>query len=166
MRPPLILVAAAVLLFCPLLVFSQADGAKQNESLDSQEVHFTPDQLKSYYAVYQNADVRYLRSVFNAYLSGSVRSPEEKDALSKWSKDYYRSKFVVLSRDANPFGGTLITILFQKKPDKIFVAWVYAEGQKGELTLRELDPSRYRDEDVKRTLVRYKSLTEDSKHAM
>jgi len=52
--------------------------------------------------------VRYLRTLFEAYLNGSGGTELEHQLLGKWNKDYYRSKFVVLSREGNMFGGTLI----------------------------------------------------------
>ncbi len=130
------------------------------------EAHFTPEQLQSYYLVYKNPDVRYLRTVFNAYLHGATGEDEEFKLLSKWDKDYYHSKFVVLSRNGNTFGGTLITIIFQGRPDKVFVAWVYAEGAERNLTLRAFDLGNFTDEDIRRIRMRYKKLLEDKVHAM
>jgi len=85
--------------------------------------------------------------------------------MDKWDK-YFRSKFIVMSRDANPFGGTLITILFQDRPDKVFVTWVYPEGSNRSLTLRKLDAGDFSDEDIRRIRVRYKKLIEDKVHVM
>jgi hypothetical protein len=91
---------------------------------------------------------------------------EEHQALDRWSKEYFRSKFVVLSRDRNTFGGTLITILFQDRPDKVFVAWVYPEGANKKLTLRRFDAGEFNEEDIRRIKIRYKTLLEDKVHAM
>jgi hypothetical protein len=127
---------------------------------------FTPEQLKDYYLVYTNSDVKYLRTLFDAYLNGEGGTDEECEILDKWNKNYYRSKFVVLSRNNNVFGGTLITILFQERPDRIFVAWVYPEGSEGNLTLRAFDLGNFSDEDIRRTRVRYRELVEDTQHSM
>jgi hypothetical protein len=86
--------------------------------------------------------------------------------MDKWSKEYFRSKFVVLSRDRNAFGGTLITILFQDRPDKVFVTWVYPEGAKKTLRLRRFDVGDFNDEDIRRIKIRYKKLLDDKTHAM
>ena len=130
------------------------------------EAQFTPDQLEQYYLVYKNPDVRYLRTLFDTYLNNSGGTEQERKLLHTWDKDYFQSKFMVLSRDRNTFGGTLITILFQDRPDKVFVAWVYPEGNKKKLRLRRFDVGDFSDEDIKRTRVRYKKLIEDKVHAM
>jgi len=127
---------------------------------------FTPEQLKNYYLVYTNSDVKYLRTLFDAYLKGEVGTDEEYTILDQWNKNYYRSKFVVLSRNRNTFGGTLITILFQERPDRIFVAWIYPEDIEGKLTLRGFDLGNFSDEDIRRTRVRYRELVEDTQHSM
>ncbi|HEV2988188.1 MAG TPA: hypothetical protein VG759_07090, partial [Candidatus Angelobacter sp.] len=62
--------------------------------------------------------------------------------LDKWDKAYFRSKFIVMSRDDNTFGGTFITILFQDRPDRVFVIWIYPEGKNKRLTLRRLEAGR------------------------
>jgi hypothetical protein len=86
--------------------------------------------------------------------------------LDKWDKAYFRSKFIVMSRDDNTFGGTFITILFQDRPDKVFVTWVYPEGENKRLTLRRLEAGDYSEEDIRRINIRYKKLIEDKVHAM
>lgn len=130
------------------------------------EAHFTPEQLKDYYLVYSNSDVRYLRQVFNEYLDKKPVTEDEANLLKKWDSDYYRSKFVVFSRDKNTFGGTLIRIMFQGRPDKVFVAWVYTEGAAQTLTLRAFDADKFSEEDVKRIRVRYRTFLDDKEHAM
>jgi hypothetical protein len=130
------------------------------------EAQFTEAQLKGYYRIYENSDVRYLRTVFNSYLSGAGGDPRESGLLDKWSEDYFRSKFIVMSRNGNPFGGTLIAILFQDRPDKVFVAWIYPEGSAGNLKLREFSPGNFNQEDTRQIQVRYKALIQDKKHAL
>jgi len=75
-------------------------------------------------------------------------------------------QFIVMSRDNNMFGGTLITILFQDRPDKVFIAWVYSEGNEKKLTLKGLSLADFSDEDIRRIKVRYRKLIEDKSHAM
>ena len=135
-------------------------------SIPAGEAHFTAEQLKDYYLIYTNDDVRYLRELFGAYLRKETGTKDEFNLLKKWGSDYYRSKFVVLSRDENTFGGTFITIIFQDRPDKVFVAWVYPEGSARKLTLRGWDLGKFTDEDIKRIRVRYRKLLEDKQHAM
>ncbi|HXX99950.1 MAG TPA: hypothetical protein VEI54_03460 [Candidatus Limnocylindrales bacterium] len=146
---------------------NSAAQADQPSKIPEGEAHFTADQLNKYYLVYDNPDVRYLRAAFDAYLQGKAKSTEETKWLDKWSKDYYRSKFIVLSRQISTFGGTLITMMFQDRPDKVFVAWIYGEGTERALTLRRFDQSPgFTDGDVKRIRIRYRAMLEDKSHAM
>ena len=138
----------------------------QSSKIPEGEEQFTQEQLAEYYLVYKNADVKYLRTVFDGYLGKSGGTEEERRLLNKWSKDYFRSKFVVMSRDNGTFGGTLITILFQDRPDKVFVTWVYPEGNDNKLALRAFDASKYSEEDIKRIKISYKKLLDDRSHAM
>jgi len=144
----------------------QATPNPPTSTIPAGEANFTAEQLKEYYLVYRNPDVRYLRKLFDKYLAGGAGVDDEFNLLKEWSSDYYRSKFVVLSREGGLFGGTFITIIFQDRPDKIFVAWIYPEGSNGKLTLRKLDASRFNDEDVRRTRTRYRKFLEDKEHAM
>jgi tetratricopeptide (TPR) repeat protein len=130
------------------------------------EAHFTLDQLKQYYNVYNMPDVHYLRTLFNAYLNGTGATKEETALLKKWDKSYYRSKFMVTSRNIHPFGGTTIQFMFQDRPDKVFDAWVYPAGSTLRPELRALDQSDFTAEDVRRIQVRYKQCLEDKVHAM
>ena len=162
-----------------LLTFSaQSHHAQQNQSarpatqqwessnLPIGEAHFTHEEMKEYYLVYKNADVRYLRTVFDAYLSGARVTKEEAGSLSKWDKDYYRSKFVVLSRNNNALGGTFVTIMFQDRPDKVFVAWLYPDGGRRRLTLKGFDLGKFTEQDIRSMNIRYRMFLEDKVHAM
>src|SRR5271155_4805968 len=158
----------ALILGCIVLPLTQILLAQDSKTskIPEGEVKFTSQQLEQYYLVYKNPDVRYLRTLFDAYLNKTGGTEEERQVLDKWNKDYFRSKFVVLSRDKNTFGGTLITILFQDRADKVFVAWVYPEGSNQRLTLRALRVADFSDEDIRRIKIRYKRLIEDKPHAM
>jgi hypothetical protein len=154
---------AGVVLLLPHM--SAAQDSKPSKIPDG-EAQFTPEQLEQYYLVYKNPDVRYLRTLFDSYLKNSGGTEQEHQQLGKWNKDYFRSKFTVMSRENNTFGGTLITILFQDRPDKVFVAWIYPEGGNKQLTLKRFDVGDFSDEDIKRIKVRYKKLIEDKTHGM
>jgi hypothetical protein len=149
----------------PMTHLAPAQDRKASKIPDG-EAQFTSEQLDNYYLVYKNPDVRYLRTLFDSYLNSSGSAEQGRQLLRKWSKDYFRSKFMVLSRDDNTFGGTLMTILFQDCPDKMFVAWVYPEGDAKKLTFRKFDVGDFSEEDLRRIKVRYKKLIEDKVHAM
>jgi len=159
---------SALLLACVVLLQTHVLPAQDNKpsKIPDGEAQFTPEQLEQYYLVYKNPDVQYLRTLFDAYLKDAGGTTEERQQLHKWNKDYFRSKFIVMSRENGTFGGTLITILFQDRPDKVFIAWVYPEGSNKQLVLRRFDVGDFSDEDLKRIRIRYKKLIEDKVHSM
>ncbi len=158
----------ALFLFLFVFPLTRVCLAQDNKTskIPDGEAQFTHKQLEEYYLVYKNPDVKYLRTLFDSYLHRSGGSAQERQMLDKWDKAYFRSKFVVMSRDDNTFGGTFITILFQDRPDKVFVTWVYPEGENKRLTLRGLEAGDYSEEDIRRINIRYKKLIEDKVHAM
>jgi hypothetical protein len=101
----------------PLTQLCPAQDTRASKIPDG-EAQFTQEELEEYYRVYKNPDVRYLRTLFDRYLHGSVDAEQERKTMDKWNKAYFRSKFIVMSREDNTFGGTLIMILFQDRPDK------------------------------------------------
>jgi len=159
---------SALFLSCVVLFLTHVLPAQDSKAskIPEGEAQFTPEQLKQYYIVYKNPDVRYLRTLFDAYVNNSGGTEQEYQLLHKLNKDYFRSKFIVMSREDNTFGGTLISILFQDRPDKVFVAWVYPEGSNKELKLRRFDVGDFSDTDMRRIRVRYKKLIEDKVHVM
>jgi len=95
------------------------------------------EDLQSYYNIYQAPSVLHLRKALNSYLDGTNIGMEGGAVIEKriiestltgldaFDRMYYKSKFIVLSIEPYNYGGELITIIFQDKPDKIFQAWVY-----------------------------------------
>lgn len=137
-----------------------------SDSAAVSELHFTPEQLKDYYAVYSTRDVRYLRTLFNAYLKGTAGHDSEFELLRGLSTDYYRSKFIVYSRSPGEFGGNAIDLIFQEKPDRVFYAWVYRTAG-GEMELRSFEPAeKITDQDMSRIRIMFRTLLEDRQHAM
>ena len=167
-RPPQHLFRYALFLLLFVLPLTQLCAAQDSRTskIPDGEAHFTQEQLEEYYLVYKNPDVRYLRFLFDSYLHKSVGAEQERQIMDKWDKAYFRSKFIVMSREDNTFGGTLIMILFQDRPDKVFVAWVYPEGSNKKLTLRTLEAGDFSEEDIRRINIRYKKLIQDKAHAM
>ena len=153
------------------------------------ELEFTPEQLEGYYKVYSNPFVLHVRKALNGYLDGTndgILSPETAikaqtlegafpgngienakstpAGLDSFSKDYYRSKFIVMAIDDGITGGKIINIIFQDKPDKLFNAWVY----KGEdFELRGFwQNMNFTSEEMRKTVIQYKRFIEDKEHAL
>jgi len=147
-----------------------ATNARADEPQESKiplgEAHFTPQQLQQYYNVYKLPDVKFLRTLFNAYLGGTGGTKAEIALLKEWDKNYYHSKVMVTSRDIHPFGGTSVQFMFEDRPDKVFDAWIYPAGSSRKLELRALDQADFSAEDIRRIKIRYKKSLEDKVHAM
>lgn len=130
--------------------------------------------------IYKDPFVMHIRKALDGYLNGtnagmsvpeSIINPLENDkekitGLSSFSKDYYKSKFIVISIAGNPYGGRQINILFQDKPDKIFWVWVYKQTD-GNYDLRGLAQStKFTEEDIASIVKNDKKLLEDKEHAL
>jgi hypothetical protein len=139
--------------------------AQASKTPNSQE-SFSQQELKEYYKVYSDPDVKHIRAVFNAFLSGKKLNSIEADALKNADKSYLKSKFVVLSHDPHLMGGSNITIMFQEKPDKIFKVWIYL-GKGSRWQLRDFSESTsFSKEDIERIRERYRKFLEDKAHAL
>lgn len=137
----------------------------------AEEITFTEEQLKSYYAVYSDPFVILIRKALNGYLNGTNEGMEIPEAvieihemesgaqagLAAFERDYYQSKFVVVALEDALMGGKTVTIIFQEKPDRVFTAWVYKLGD-DQYDLRgfweDREATKYIDEQLK-TLGRY-----------
>jgi len=60
---------------------------------------------------------------------------------------YYRSKFTVFSREDNTFGGTLITIIFPTRPDKVFIAMGLPGRAEADAEIETLELGKFTEED-------------------
>jgi hypothetical protein len=86
------------------------------------------EDLERYYALYSLPIVIFFRFCLACYLRDEGcpgLSGAGAEGLAAFDKRYYEGKFIVLALNGNPWGGTNITITFQHKPDKVFVAWIY-----------------------------------------
>lgn len=140
---------------------------------------FTQEQLNDYYQLTKNPYVLHIRKALNGYLNGTnvgMDSPDlviEKDTINgspagllSFSKDYYKSKFVVFMMDDSMAGGKFIRIIFQDKPDKVFIVWVYKLAG-GEYDFRGFSQdSGYTEEKMKEIRILYKTIFEDEEHSI
>lgn len=139
-------------------------GAGCAASLAEDEFQPSADQLRDYYAVYDNADVKYLRKVFDRAASGS--GGREADLLSA-ATGYLGRKFIVVSRDPLLAGGTQVTILFQGRADAVFSAWVYdRKTSQDRYELRGFRRVELSEDRLDAMCTRYRRFLEDPEHAM
>lgn len=140
---------------------------------------FTQEQLNDYYKTTKNSFVLHIRKALDGYLNGTnvgIDSPDlviKKDeidgsptGLSSFDKDYYKSKFVVFTINDSMAGGKFIRIIFQDRPDKVFVVWVYKLAS-GEYDFRGFgQDSTYTEEKMKEIKILYKTILEDKLHSI
>lgn len=139
----------------------------------------TSNNIEDYYRVYKNPAVLFLRKALNAYLNNDSSGVHisnvavEKNTgegiisgLDFFDKEYYKSKFIVLTINKSINGGIDIQILFQDKPDRIFYAWVYQLAD-GSFELRGFNSKEKMEPKAMEAIqVEYKTFLEDKEHAL
>lgn len=146
-----------------------------------EELEFSQEELEKYYAVYDNSFVLYLRKCLNAYLANDssgvniAMAAVQKDrregiisGLDSFDKEYYKSKFIVVTIDDSIAGGKDIQIMFQDKQDRIFYAWVYRlASEEEDYELRGFNSKEFFDEE-KMAVIRklYGKYLNDPEHAL
>jgi len=158
------LVAASVLLAASSVAASVVQ-AQAPVSIPREEAHFSPAQLRDYYRVYRNGDVRYLRTTFNAFLAGKALDEGVASILRAWDPAYLRSRFMVASREESQFGLTFILIVAQDRPDRVLRAIVYRRSD-SRYILRRLEDAAMPAEEIQAMQIRYRQFLADTVHAM
>lgn len=139
----------------------------------------TSNNIEDYYRVYKNPTILYLRKALDAYLANDSsdinisNAAVEKDSiegiisgLDSFDKEYYKSKFIVLTINKSVSVGVDIQILFQDKPDRIFYAWVYQLAD-GSFELRAFNSKEEMEQKAMKALqAEYKTFLEDKEHAL
>ncbi len=139
----------------------------------------TAQVLELYFKTYQFPDVIQVRKALNGYLDGSnygmteprlvIESSTSDDflyGLSSFSKNYYKSKFIIYTINNNIAGGKNISIIFQDKPDKLFVAWVYKLVDNSYDVRGFGQNLSYTPEKMKQVQTDFKEFLEDRNHAL
>lgn len=124
------------------------EAIKKTEAEQPPRIGKTPTKEEIFNSPY----IKHIRLALNGYLDGTNTGVEEgaidattdemKCGLNNFSKDYYKSKFVILDASDNDYGGVQAYIVFVDKPDTGFWVWVYRLGswsdENGEYVLRAL----------------------------
>lgn len=126
--------------------------------------------LSGYYAVYQEKDVIYLRTLFDNYLAGRNISDDEDRSgeyalLDKVDKSYYKSRFIVYTFNKAIGGGNSFDILFLDKPDVLFHVWIYQLGGT-KPDLRMFESVGLTDEQMKVLRTSIHQFIDDKGHSM
>jgi hypothetical protein len=143
------------------------------------------EELQQYYDTYKKPHVTFVRSALDAYLAHdsskacilkiAVTSRTDMGVitgLDSFSKDYYESKFVVLTVDGSKLveNSIDIQIMFQDKPDRIFYALVGADPShksSNEFCLLGFNSKENVDQETLQNAIEfYKPLLFDQEHAL
>ena len=174
-----------LLTFISLFVILRAGKSTNSAVISSTKapvktiLNASKDQLQQYYSVYRDPYIIYLRKALNAYLAHDSSGVDISMAavqtstisgflsgLDSFSKDYYKSKFVVMTFRDSVAGGKDIQIMFQDKPDKIFYAWVYKLST-GTYELRGFNVNEnFSQKDIKSVVDYYKPLFFDKNYSL
>ncbi len=143
-----------------------------------QELHFTEEELKSYYSSYKNPFVLHIRKALDNYLAGTnegieplaIKVYKAEDGtiggLDSFSKDYYKSRFTVFYISDSITGGKIVNIIFQDKQDKLFNVWIYKLGT-GDYELRGFWQNKsFTETEMKKIQKAYKVYLNDRQHAL
>lgn len=128
------------------------------------ELVLTPDQMKRYASTYKDPYVLHIRKVINNYLSGKLVGGDHYKDLKAVDQEYLKNKFIVLSVENSLMGGRDISLISQKKPDKIFWAWVYKT--EGGYELRAFEVEEHTEEEMKNIRIRARRFLEDKNLAL
>lgn len=122
-------------------------------------------QLQNYYDAYKNPYVLHIRKALNDYLNGINVGDDSKSGLANFNKDYYKSKFIVLSINNALFEGKEIQIVFQDRPDKIFSARIYKQTD-DKYDLKTFSESPLSAEEQSIILKRFQNFILDKEHSL
>jgi len=120
---------------------------------------------------YQFADIRYLRTIFNAYLisrgvpNAAVTHQKEFSLLQHWDPSYYQSKFIVISWENPSSNQTQIGILFLDQPDTVFQATVTRQPGTGR-QLQSFVPLQHTPEEMADIRAYWSQSLADPGHAL
>jgi len=188
----MIVISFLFIIFVIAMVGEQSELQKKQQGPESQiepesvetikYSDLTEKQLQEYFSIYEDPFVITLRKGLNGYLDGTNEGTDDSESLingfgdnsnlglAAFSKDYYKSKFVVLHMYHSPVGGKNMYIIFQDKPDKEFWAWVYdnhiEDGSYNRYNLRGFQEFPRTEQEMQVILTTYKEFIEDKKHAL
>lgn len=128
------------------------------------ELVLTPVQMKKYASTYNDPYVLHIRKVINHYLTGKFEGYDNLKGFKAVPQEYLKNKFIVLSVENSIMGGKEISLISQKKPDKIFTAWVYQAGDLYEL--RAFDIQELTGEEIKNIKITFRRFLQDKNLAL
>jgi len=140
------------------------NAATQPINREIKEVVVTQEEMKRYASVYQDPYVRHIRKPINNCFKKKYEGDDDCEAIRAIDQEYLKNKFIVCSYNQHLMGGRSISLISQKKPDKIFKVWVYRGD--GVYQLRTIDVEVLTDEEIREIKIAYARFLKDKKLAL
>ena len=128
------------------------------------EIVLTQEEIKRYASTYRDPYVRHIRKAINNCLKKKYEWDDNCKAIRAIDQDYLKNKFIVWSYEHHFVGGRSISLISQKKPDKIFTIWVYRGA--GNYELRTIDVDDLTDEQIQKIKIIYARFLKDKNLAL
>ncbi len=140
------------------------DTATQPINGEIKEVVLTQEEMKKYASVYRDPYVRHVRKAINNCHKKKYEGDDDCEAIKAIDQEYLKNKFIVLSCNQSLMGGRSISLISQKKPDKIFKVWVYRGDD--DYQLRTINVEVLTDEQIRKIKIAYARFLQDKKLAL
>lgn len=127
---------------------------------------FSEDEIQTLIETGKADFVVNLRNGLNDYYKGNLDSPYFEpsairavdDNLSTYNKNYYKSKFYILTVNSDyPAGGIFLDILFKNMPDKVFTVWMFETDNIYKIRMFQQNID-YKTSDIKATLKLFENV--------
>jgi len=152
---------------------------KEDSRMEDIKQELGEEQLKSYFAAYEDDYVKHVRTAVDGYLSGTLDGidspnftvnshlPDDRPSGLDAFKEYFKKgKMIVVWLEDAPAGGRIVSITAQADPTKVLDCWVYRLAD-GSYTLRGIWQNMYFDEERMKVMREvFKEQLEDQEHAL
>ena len=141
------------------------DSSTKPVNKEISEITPTQEEMKRYASIYRDPYVRHIRRAINNCLRKKYEGYDNWKAIRAIDQEYLKNKFIVYSYEQHFLGGRSISLISQKKPDKIFSVWVYRGGE-GDYQLRHISIEVLTDEQIQVIKIACARFLKDKKLAL
>jgi hypothetical protein len=143
-------------------LMSSSDQYKGKEEV--RELILTPEQMERYAAYYKDLYVLHIRKAIKNYLRGKLEG-YHYGSMKLVDQEYLENKFIILSIEKYPSGGRSISLISQKKPDKIFWVWVHGK-EDGPYELRAFEVDEFTNEEIEDIKIKFRQYLQNKDLAL
>lgn len=150
-----------------------------NETCTAEDAGVSEEDFELLLLTYKDPFVVHVRTSLDNYLAGSnegispvvidgmaLGESADKYGLNTFSKEYYKSDFLIYWVDNQSIaGGKNFTVFFKDMPDKMFTFWVY-DLAGGGYELRGMWDAGYSEEEMQEVVEQVGCLMDDDRFAL